>query len=218
MLLPPRPLPPQICFYYCVQVHNQPLTSLLGDLLGTYNYTLPRLALGRGLAYVGGAARLRRVVRHLLSRQSPPRSVKVGLIGGRWGRAGGGRIRGEWNGYGAALDLGGSREVRRSVQVNGSWLLHAVRVSCAPTSTVTGCPVPLPLRPQHLVGPGGAVARRGRLVLDPVQIHGGLVRVGGGGVGGVGVRTATAQFEDMRLPGCGRGEAAGAPCLDAPLI
>ncbi|KAG2433670.1 hypothetical protein HXX76_008041 [Chlamydomonas incerta] len=72
-----------------IAVHNQPLTSLLGELLGAHNYTLPRLALGRGLAYLGGAARLRRVVRHLLSRQSPPRSVKIGLIGGSisWGQA-----------------------------------------------------------------------------------------------------------------------------------
>ncbi|GFR48090.1 hypothetical protein Agub_g9777 [Astrephomene gubernaculifera] len=77
-----------------MSINNQPVTSILSTVLGTYKFTLPRLQLQRGLAYVGSATRLRRVVRQLMSR-NPTKPTKIGVIGGSvsWGQ--GTRKRGE---------------------------------------------------------------------------------------------------------------------------
>ncbi|KXZ41011.1 hypothetical protein GPECTOR_983g252 [Gonium pectorale] len=77
-----------------VSINNQPVANLLSNVLGNYKYSLPRVALQRGVAYMGPACRLRRLVRQLLSRDQS-RPVKVGVIGGSitWGQ--GVRPRGE---------------------------------------------------------------------------------------------------------------------------
>ncbi|KAG2425211.1 hypothetical protein HYH02_015038 [Chlamydomonas schloesseri] len=77
-----------------IEVHNQPLTTILSTVLGSWKFTLPRVALARGQAYTGSAARVRRVVRKLMNR-TPTKPVKIGVIGGSitWGQAT--RYRGE---------------------------------------------------------------------------------------------------------------------------
>ncbi len=65
-----------------VEVNKQSVTSLLGNVLGTYKFTLPRVQLQRGVVYVGGATRLRALVSAMLSPR-PPKPFKIGVIGGR---------------------------------------------------------------------------------------------------------------------------------------
>ncbi|KAG2434505.1 hypothetical protein HYH02_012172 [Chlamydomonas schloesseri] len=71
-----------------VEVNRQPVSTLLSSVFGGYRFTLPKLQLQRGTAYVGAASRLRRLVKELLLPHSQKTNFKVAVIGGSisWGQ------------------------------------------------------------------------------------------------------------------------------------
>ncbi|KAG2493907.1 hypothetical protein HYH03_007843 [Edaphochlamys debaryana] len=70
-----------------VEVNRQPVSSVLSSLFNTHNFTLPRIQLNRGTAYIGGSSRLRRVVKDMLLPQKK-KDFKIAVIGGSvsWGQ------------------------------------------------------------------------------------------------------------------------------------
>ncbi|GLI64554.1 hypothetical protein VaNZ11_007873 [Volvox africanus] len=72
-----------------MSINNQPVSAILSHVLGNYKFTLPRIQIQRGQAYLGSSTRLRRVVRQLMRNTSPAKPVKIGVIGGSitWGQA-----------------------------------------------------------------------------------------------------------------------------------
>ncbi|KAG1667238.1 hypothetical protein FOA52_009803 [Chlamydomonas sp. UWO 241] len=66
-----------------IVVHNQRMSNLMGPILN-YSFSIPEVQLRKGMVYTGSNARLRRVVRDLITGK---RQVRIGVVGGSvtWG-------------------------------------------------------------------------------------------------------------------------------------